>query len=702
MISLFLQGIHPVLPVVVILIAAAACFFVSWWSYSHLSSVPRRKRFTLITLRGSAFLILLFLLLNPFLVREIHEEQAPSIAVYLDNSESMTVNRGEYQGLDSYRDILSRFREHKDDRFSYDYYLFDEDVTSGDEISGTGTSTHLHNVMQHMRENEAGYTAAVLFSDGIVTSGRNPVYAAYDLGIPLVAVPVGDTASVRDIAVSDVDYSEPVYTHTSVRFSATIIQDGFEESDVPIRFLQNGEQLDNETLSFTSSSSSHLVEFDHQFTEPGFYSMAISVPPQDGEFTDQNNRAEFTVEVLDDKLRILSLSFEIHPDVRAVRHLAATDQQVELTSSTWLGDRRFSGTDPADLEEDPDLILLHGLPPEDSATAHWLSQSEAPLVWLATPSSFSRLDGTLAEDLLPYRLENRSALLDIHLVRPDDRSHALLDLPGSVLNRFPTLQTYRGNYSVSPLTETLLTAEFQRTETDIPVLLAMETGNRRVTAVNAFGWYRYALSGQDEARNFFTQLFTNLISWTSTSPDERNLTLEPLKTPFSENEPVELRASLLNERGEPEPNGRIELRFFQEEDEDEPGVFRMSHTGGGQYQASAGTWPQGIYRAEASATVAGREIGTAETRVEVSRSNIELIDTRRDDAMLQQLASVTGGLFLDQTEEFTAFLDGQELYQTTEDRYSEIRFLYHSPVWFVLLILLLSGEWLLRRSLSLP
>jgi hypothetical protein len=66
MISAFIQGINPVLPIIVIVLLAAISFF---WPGGHtIISIPFPlfKKRGLILLRGSTLLILLLLLLNPF------------------------------------------------------------------------------------------------------------------------------------------------------------------------------------------------------------------------------------------------------------------------------------------------------------------------------------------------------------------------------------------------------------------------------------------------------------------------------------------------------------------------------------------------------------------------------------------------------------------------------------------------------------
>lgn len=706
MISAFIQGISPVLPHLFIILIALFSLVISWWTYSGLSSISTSKKWGLISLRASALTLLVILLFNPYLVREFSETEIPTVAVYLDNSESMSVERGEYSGINTYQNILDDFHTTKSDQFNYQYYLFDDEVYEGDELNLSGMATNIHRVMEHVRENESRYAASILFSDGIVNRGRNPLFAAQNLTKPLITVPVGDSSRVRDISIADVTHDDPVFTNSRNLITVEVQQEGFEGEESTVQLIENGELIDTRTVNYPAAASSHVIEFVRNYSEPGFYEMEVHIPPKEEEFTDRNNTFNFTLEVLDDKSNILSLAFEVHPDVASVRRLVASDQQNELIMSTYLGNNRFAGSNPLDIDQDIDLIILHGLPSAGTSVYNWLLDRSEPILYLSLPGSYRHTQNSDDElyALTNVRVERIQTLLNIHIGSiSDSQTHPLLELPQIAFNRLPTLQGYQGAYQVNPVAETLLTADFQSTQTNIPLLIAADIGNRRLASVNAFGWNRYERSRQDDARNLFKELFNNLVTWTSTPPDRRTLVLEPRKSSFSENEPVEIRATLVNERGVPESNALIELQFFQAE-QDERRTFRMSPEGDGVYTASIGSYPRGLYRAEATATLGNRTIGEAETRVNVSRSNLEMVNTQRDDALLQQLASVTEGIFLQTLsfDDLNRFFSDNNLQETREEITTDINYLYQNGLWFFLVIILLSAEWLIRRSVSLP
>jgi len=705
----FFQGISPILPVIILFGIAIFTTAVSYFTYRNLKKGHPFKKWTLITLRSAAFLILILLLFNPFLSFESVTTETPQIAVYYDNSISTSLEKGDYNGLESYLQRTDQFKDSRDQRFTYPEYLFDTEINPGSELSSDGTGTHINAVMNHILENENQYKAALLFSDGISTQGRNPIFTATQLSIPVFTVPLGDTTSVRDLAISEVDYNDPAYTNTLNRITAEIQYQQAENERTEIRLIENGTVVESTEIEFQSSSGSRLIEFERQYSEPGIYDLAVEANPLENEFTTENNSYSFSLDVLDDKTGIHSIAFEIHPDVAAIRNQIATDIQNELIQSNWLGGEQFSDTDPFSPEfnrDEVDLFIIHGEPSAESAIANRLVDliGQKPVIFFTLPSSFN--ESTPFNDLKGAIPQTTGSPIEIRPVRSSsDLSHPLLELTIPPERTLPALISHESEYSLSPAGQTLIRANFQGTETNIPVLVSDEGGNRRLATVNAYGWYQYRLSRQDDSGQFFRNLIDNLVSWTSTSPDRRTLTIEPLKSNYTENETVQIRGTLLNERGEPELNGSIDVRIFDINGETELSSFRMRHTGSGNYIADVGTLPSGAYKAEAAATSNNRDLGSDEARISVGQSNVEIINTQRDDATLRSIAQNSGGLFLEDLnfERFNSFLEEQNMFESVEEISVTQSYLReYSIIWFALVIILLTAEWILRRSLSLP
>lgn len=710
MTSIFFEGFNPIISLLVWLPLVVVCFAVAWWSYSYLDSVTTWKKWSLITLRGSVFTILVLLLLNPFFVDRSVETSKPLIRVYLDNSQSMSVERGAYEGLPSYSSTVDEVISQIDDRYDIEYHLFDAAVQDGQTPDAEGTVTNIQSVIDHQIELQDETAANLIFSDGIYTQGRNPVFSAQNLSSPIIAVPVGDTTEVQDVLISDVEFNPQSYTNTEQSFRVNINQDGFEGETATIQFLKDGELADSEQITFSESISNHLLLFTDRHLEPGFFTYEINIPGLEGEFTLQNNREQFTVEVLDEKTRIVSLAFEIHPDVGSIRRLIATDQQNELIPTTRLADGQSMGADLTSLETSPDLILLHGLPAGNDPFLDWIkSQDDVPVVYFLLPSAQENHIQLDEANFLTHKIETRRTnVLDVHLLQEfEPYSHPLLEFSPQDYRRFPTLKTFRSQFRPSVLADVLYTAEFQRNETEIPLIITQSTGSRRLAGINAHGWHRFERTANETVSAFFTQFFTDLLSWAATSPDQRNLSIDPVKSTFTETEDIEIRASLVNERQQPETDAVIEITVTPADeggDQTDSQRFVMRHTQNGEYRVNIGNLPQGNYQVNGSATKADRQIGEDQARLSISRSMVEFINTKRNDQLLEQLALRTNGIFLEDysAEPMLELLRENNLDEVVETETEETRYFSNSPIWFILAILLLSGEWILRRSVSLP
>ncbi|MEX0994198.1 MAG: hypothetical protein WD599_01640 [Balneolaceae bacterium] len=701
------QGFSPVFSSVLLILLLGCILLLTWWSYSYLKSISPVKKWGLIFLRGFAFFILILLLLNPFLEFSEVNIQQPEIAVYLDDSKSMNVTRGEYQGWESYREMIEAFNfDQFNDEATISFYRFDDRVEPLDdtgpvpELNLDGGVTNLDEVIRHIRDQMSQARATLLFSDGIVTRGRDPVYNARQLPGPIFTVPVGDTARIQDIAITEVMTNETGYTNTRQPVDLTVRQYGFIGETATIQLRKDEEVLESTQITFTADPSSHSISFELTFEDTGLQNYDIHIPALEGEQTTENNQFPFSVEILDDQTRVLHLAFEIHPDVRTIRTLLQTDQSLDVETKTWLGNRFIEGS--LEISEDSgeyDLIVIQGHPPENLGELTQL-MSNAPVLQILTPNVDA---SNLENSAVPLSVSNPGSMKTLQLrVNPQQQNHPVMEFEPVNFPRMPPLQTREGNLQTPVTSHIHFFANFSGSETNIPILITDETGNQRNTLLNAFGWFRFAQSQEDEPRQFIRTLITNLVSWTSTSPDRRNLQIAPLKRIFQETESVQFRASLTNESGEPESDAVIEV-VITHEDETEYN-YTMRNRGQGNYDLSAGRLVAGNYDYQAHARKTGRTIDEYGGSFNVTESTIEFVNTERNDALLRQLAEASGGYFIEEASSgnLRTELAERDLLDPVEEHRTMYRYLYENLIWFVLVLILLSGEWILRRSLALP
>lgn len=703
------QGFQPGLPIWVYLILIPATLGLAWWSYKDITSLSPLFRYGLIALRGLVYLILLSLLLNPLFRAETTRQENPQVLALFDNTSSVSVNKGEYDGADDYRQVISDLNFPGIDRLDFRYFSFDNDIDPShpDSLTFDGSQTNLQNAVEVIRNNERDARAAVLFTDGIFNQGRNPIYLSREIGIPVFTVALGDTSRLQDLVVQNIVSNATGYVNTSHPVEVNLLNQGFSGEPFQVQLVSDGEVLQSQSVTPNASLSSHTVSFQLQLQDEGLQQFEITIPPKEGEWTDANNTQPFSIEVLDDKQSILSLAFEIHPDVRMVRSLLMQDENTQLSTRTWLGDSRFVQGNLGSIDADTlDLVVMQGFPAQGvSGTLSTQVQElleNVPAIILPTPNSqLNNLPGS--GSLLPISNPGNNAVVPVSLVPVvEPTEHPVMELPEVSFERLPTVFSSIQGLDVSPGSTVLFNSRYQGTGTGQPLIAVQQVGNLRRAQLNGFGWYRVAQSTNPQAREFLESLIYNMVSWTATQPDNRRLKIQPTQKVFTGSEPVSFNAFLTNESGEVENEGVITVTISGEDMESR--LYNMENSGGGQYQLDVGTLPEGIYQYEATATKGNRTIDTQNGEFSVSGSNLEYVDTIRDDGLLQEIASVTNGGFYTYQNASSLWqdMDNRGLLAREESVETQLFYPHQHAFWFILSILLLAAEWFLRKYVALP
>ncbi|MGD8748469.1 MAG: hypothetical protein PVI44_08375, partial [Balneolaceae bacterium] len=644
------QGFDSAFPLWVYLLIFAGVSFLSWWSYNSITGIRKIYRYLLIILRTLAFFILLVLLVNPFFKKETNYSQKPSILVMLDNSASTGLEKENYKGIPSYKQVLEELNLTDSSEVRYQFYSIGNEVRRSTPklMSFDADQTNLSEATRAIEENQANASAAVLISDGVFTKGQNPTFETGKIDIPIFTVGLGDTTFQKDVLVNSVTTNSTGYLHSKQTVTATISSNGFRNKSFPVILQKGTQSIATQTVTPTINNSSQEVTFELPLEEVGLQQFMISIPKMNEEWTGANNTQLFSVDVLDAKQKILSLAFEIHPDVRFVRSLLLKDKNIQLTSRTWLNGNRFvEGT----LNVDPDtldLVIIHGYPKTGlgEALKQQLSTiaQKVPLIVAATPLfGPQRFEQEIIP--LPVNVTGSWSYSNV-LIHPElePNAHPIMELPTVTYDRIPMISAPLTNLDNTPGPTKLFSSNYQGRDTQKPVLVVQELGNKRFSLFTGFGWFRLEQSTNPQVRDFVEKLWINTVSWSATDPENKKLKVQPSQQSFTGSEPVVINAFLNNERGEVESDASVDISVSS--DSVEARFYSMDNKGAGRYQLNLGAMPEGIYSYEATAKKGSREIDTQKGEFAVAHSNAEFINTIRNARLLKQLSERTGGTYV--------------------------------------------------------
>lgn len=698
------QGFQNSLPFLLSFLAIILLFGIAFFSYRNLKSIPLLPRASFIAIRFFALLILLLLIMNPYFFSSEVIQKEPKILVLLDDSESVTIQKGEYNGLDSYSSTLEELNLSSNSGIDVEYFTIGSNTiqtASPDSLSYNQTETNFSLSISQIQELEDGFDAGIIISDGIITFGRNPIIQASNLSIPLYTIALGDTSKTKDITLKNLMYNPSGFTNTRHIIEIEIAQNGFLNQSTFVKIVDsNGLIVDDREIQFITDEQTQSLSFEIELNEAGLQQFEVVVEALNDEWTIENNSSVISIDVSDSKTKILHVAYEIHPDVKMIRSILSSDDNIELSTLTWLGNNRYIESEIPTISEQ-ELIIFHGLPPSELSISILDGCLEKPSLYLQLPDSRVNPRGVLSEIELISNTGNQLYQVNItpNLANTD---HPIMELPDVAFDGFSPIISSLRSLSNSPEQTLLLKSNFQNIDTPNDILVVVERGNMRRAAISAWGWYRLYQSPTDAERDFVTQLFANIAAWSANNPDDRKLKISPSRPVFNISDEVIINANLNNENGELEAEATIEITI--DDNNGDKREFNMSNEGDGAYQLSISSLSSGLYSFSAEARKGERQIDTQNGEFLVQDSNSELINTIRNDEFLRSLATETGGSFFtfNSVSNFWETLETDNLLISKEETIEKYTFPIHSFYWFIVVLLLLATEWVGRKFYSLP
>ncbi len=684
------------------------------WIYRRTHALSRHQRLLLTLLRSTTLGLVLTLMADPLLVRTKRQQQAPELALLIDDSASLPL-----AARDSSQQLAQRLQQtlpwealQSTRRYVYGFGatlrpLPNEPHRLIDSLRFQQTRTDLNQAILQVQKRHPNLRAIVLISDGQFNTGPSPLYTAERLGLPIFTVAVGDTARPRDIWIDRLETNTLTYTRTSLPIVAHLQARGFAGTTVTVRLEVNGRAIDRQPLTFNTAEEQATVSFLYEPQQPGLHRLRVYAEPVAGEFLYSNNGESATVRVLERRRRILLLGIAPEPDLANLQRLLNQNTDLEVTPRVQRDSRRFYGGPLPDTLNAFDLIILMGYPGREASTTDLERLTAAarrvPLLFLLSPQTDLRRLSALA-DVLPFRPDQilPGYVSATFQLQPEARMHAVFDLPGgmpSTLDQLPPLRIPLSTWRIAPDARVLAIARSSDEAAPTPLLIVQERDGHRHAALLGSGTWRWSSLPEpfDELRIFWETLLNNLIQWLTVPNGNQQVRIQPERDTFGEDEPVRLLGEVYDERLAPVSDATVTVDVWDADSTRYP--FRMEPTGNGRYRLDINDLPQGLYRYRGEARRGTELLGYDSGYFAVGATTLEYKTPWADWNLLQQLARRTGGQFLPLSEATalaTALQQAGLLTPSETLVQAEWRPRMTWPL-LVLIILLLSAEWVLRK-----
>ncbi len=629
---------------------------IAWLSY-------RKTGFqTLMAIRFASLALLCYILTNPQWVSRSTDSIKQQWLVLVDESQSVE------SSASGIRARLGELMDADTSEVSVRFIGFSGDVrplTSTSDYNPNRIGTDMYRAFSESVDRLNPPDAMVLMSDGISTTGRDPLTLIEGFGVPVHVLAFGDTTVQKDVVLMDAGFPESAYLDTEIAVPVRIIANGYDGNELIVRLLENGDEIDRMTLSITSDPYFGNPVFRIRPRAEGQVRYEVRIDALPSEQSSQNNRIRAAVRVESKRIRVMHAVYEIHPDIEAITSVYRTDASVDVRMT------RFSTIDT----DSVDVLVIHGWPRNQEHIAALTSaMRRIPSLVGPLPVTFSNWQGRFAGNRIVEKL----------ITTIPTGIHPITDLPPVPVDRMP--------FVYGPLPDTTRGAFETRMSASTRGLI-LETSrsqNPRSAVLHAWGWFRLAQSPFQAEQDWNRTFFLNILDWLAVSETESRMRIDGLARQIRADEPLSFSVRLTNESGEPQDGSDVIVRLLESD-------YRMEPAGAGLYQIRIPVVSEGFHSMRIEARSGDAVIATETRVVESGASQIEFRRMRRDDVLLNAITERSGG-----SSDWTTILERLNSAESISIEREESILVARHPGWFILLLILLGTEWFWRRRVFLP
>lgn len=674
-------------------IAAALGIVILLYFRNKVNSELSKTQIRILTvLRFASFFLVAVLLLSPFLRNLKKITQNPLIIAAWDNSSSMV------SGSDStvLASEIKNLKKEINDKLSSDFevvnYNFGEIADTKSELSFTAKRSDYSEMLKTISNNHFNQNigALILVGDGIYNKGRNPVNQLGDINFPVYTVGFGDTTIVADSRIQNIRVNRTAFMGNKFPVEVDVHFLKVKGKTLKLSILTGNEELQSVMITPPNENFFVTREFILDADRAGLQHYSAKIETLENERNTKNNSAGFVVNVLENKQKILILSDGSHPDIGAIKNTLEEQKTYDVSVFT---------AEPYPLNlNDYNLIILNQLPTSAKSMAQVIEKAQTgklPVLFIVGSKTFLPQLNTFEQGVKITQLAGSGEEAQ-PVFNPIYATFRLSEDFIDVLPKFPPLNVAFADYELDTDFTPLLYQKLKNIETGKPLMATGKKNGRKVGFIFGEGIWRWRLFDyyQNQSHDRFNELINQLIQYLALRENEDNFIVE-FQPVYSETDDVILNAEVYNDAFERITTGEVNVNLKNSNNEDFNFTFDVQ---GEDYYLNAGHLPLGDYTFEAKVDI-GTEEYTETGSFTVVPVNLEDIVTRADHNTLYQLASLSGGKFYipSNADQLIEELKTGNKPKTVNYYQEMVNELLNLKWLFIVLLLLLSVEWFLRK-----
>jgi hypothetical protein len=691
--------------------------------------------------------MVLLLLWQPAVTVAELTSQQNIIAILVDDSRSMAIADSGSDGASTREATAIKAMQNGvlaglQKRFQTRIYRLDSKVarvSTLDEVKPGAAATHIGDGLKEFAAETADLPigAVVLLSDGAENAGGVGGSADIDMDmirglrnrrVPVHTVGFGKEAFAHDVEMDDVSVAASAIANSRMVATVSFHQRGYAGSKAVLLVRDGDKALASREIALGADGvvQSETIFFDAGAA--GAKNLQFSLSPLAGEENVLNNAIQRPVSVSDATRRILYVEGEPRWEYKFIRRAEDDDHSVQVASMLRTTENKIYRqgiSDPKELADGfpvgpEDLFGYQGIiigsveagyftPAQQELLREFVDRRGGGLLFLG--GRFSLADGGWGAsgltDLIPtflpsgrHTFDRDPATVELSAAGADSPITRLVDDPTKNVDRWRKL-TYLMDFqdAGTPKPGATVLIRMNAGRRSLPLLVTQSYGHGRTAVMATSGTWRWQMSQPlgDMAHDLFWQ---QLLRWLIADSPGQVVASTATRTLMDDGR-IEVAATVRDKQFMPAADARVTAHFIGPDGisamvdmlpvQDTPGTFRADWTAenAGSYLAEV-TARQGA-QGDRGAEELGRDVLTFQRTDGVA----ENFHREQNRELLERLASQTGGQYWRQQD--LAKLPSEISYSEAGISVRDTKELWNMPVVFLVLVALLTGEWLLRR-----
>jgi uncharacterized membrane protein len=736
--TVVLAGGWPVwlLILAIIGVGIALAFFVRRSTSARVKGGRSAVVWLLQTLLASVLLLLLW---HPALSVATLRPQQNIVAVVVDDSSSMAVDdAGSGSRKNAAVNVLnSGLVKQLQERFQVRLYKLSDrlerldayDKGGLEKLTATGTATHIGDSLKQVLADAASLPigAVVLLSDGADNSGGIDLETISEVRrqrIPIHTIGFGREKMAHDVELTGVE--TPARALPDSRLSATVTfhQHGYSGTKAKVLIKDGGKVLAARDITFKANGVEQTENILFNAGPKGVKAIDVAIDPLPGEENQRNNKLTRLVNVDNRTPRILYMEGEPRWEFKFLRRAVEDDKSIHLatilrTTQNKIYVQDDHGDAPKTIKDGfptrvDDLFEFDGLilgsvdapyftTTQQQMMKDFVDRRGGGMLFLGGRDALA--DGGYARsvlnDVLPVKLPDSKntfvrdpANVELTAAGRESLITRLEEDPQKNIERWkklPYLMNFQNAGQPKPGAVVLVDA-LPTSVGRLPLLTIQNYGRGRTAVFATAGSWRWQML-QPVADKTHEMFYSQLLRWLVNETPRRLMVSTPRQM-LNDESLVKLRADVRDKAFLPAADATVEAHILGDGTA-ETVTMRPDTLDAGVYTADWTVPKSGSYVVEVTARRGVEDLGRDVITFKRDDGVAENFHVEQNRELLEKLSSETGGRYYKPED---AKKLGKDInYSEAGITVRETRDLWDMPVIFLLLLMLRSGEWLLRR-----